>query len=45
LREDADDLHPFTLHRMLDDLVPVLRRRGILQDELAPSGLRVNLSR
>ena len=51
LGDDADndglllsgDLHPVTLHRMLDDLVPVLRRRGILRDELAPGGLRANL--
>jgi hypothetical protein len=28
---------------MLDDLVPVLRRRGILRDELASGGLRANL--
>jgi FMN-dependent oxidoreductase (nitrilotriacetate monooxygenase family) len=51
LGDDADndglllsgDLHPVTLHRMLDDLVPVLRRRGILRDELAAGGLRANL--
>ena len=51
LGDDADndglllsgDLHPVTLHRMLDDLVPVLRRRGILRAELAPGGLRANL--
>ncbi|PPH98073.1 LLM class flavin-dependent oxidoreductase [Rathayibacter sp. AY1B7] len=39
----SGDLHPVTLHRMLDDLVPVLRRRGILRDELAPGGTRANL--
>ena len=39
LGEDADndgllfsgDLHPVTLHRMLDELVPMLRGRGILR--------------
>lgn len=52
LGEDADndgllfsgDLHPVTLHRMLDELVPVLRRRGILRSEFAPGGLQANLS-
>jgi alkanesulfonate monooxygenase SsuD/methylene tetrahydromethanopterin reductase-like flavin-dependent oxidoreductase (luciferase family) len=39
----SGDLHPVTLHRMLDDLVPVLRRRGVLRDELAPGGTRANL--
>jgi hypothetical protein len=28
------DLHPVTVHRTLDDLVPILRRRGILRREL-----------
>ncbi len=37
------DLHPVTVHRMLDDLVPILRRRGILRTEYAGS-LRANLS-
>ena len=37
------DLHPVTVHRMLDDLVPMLRRRGILRDEYAEGGLRANL--
>lgn len=45
LGDDADndglifsgDLHPVTLHRALDELVPILRRRGILQD--GPGGL------
>lgn len=27
----SGDLHPVTVHRMLDDLVPILRRRGILR--------------
>ncbi|MFE1665663.1 LLM class flavin-dependent oxidoreductase [Microbacterium sp. P02] len=52
LGEEADndgllfsgDLHPVTLHRMLDDLVPILRRRGILRTDFAPGGLRANLS-
>ena len=51
LGEEADndgfllwgDLHPVTVHRMLDDLVPVLRRRGILRTERAGS-LRANLA-
>jgi len=37
------DLHPVTIHRTLDDLVPVLRRRGILRDQLADGGLRASL--
>ncbi len=37
------DLHPVTVHRMLDDLVPILRRRGILRSEYADGGLRANL--
>ncbi|ODT23013.1 LLM class flavin-dependent oxidoreductase [Microbacterium sp. SCN 69-37] len=37
------DLHPVTIHRTLDDLVPVLRRRGILRDELSDGGLRASL--
>lgn len=36
------DLHPVTVHRVLDDLVPILRRRGILRTEYAGS-LRANL--
>lgn len=51
LGEDADndgilfsgDLHPSTVHRMLDDLVPVLRRRGVLRPEPGDGGLRGNL--
>ena len=38
------DLHPVTVHRMLDELVPILRRRGILRDSYAGGGLRANLS-
>lgn len=37
------DLHPVTVHRVLDDLVPILRRRGILRTEYAGS-LRANLT-
>lgn len=37
------DLHPVTVHRMLDDLVPILRRRGILRCEFGGGGLRANL--
>jgi len=36
------DLHPVTVHRTLDELVPILRRRGILRSEYAGS-LRANL--
>jgi len=51
LGDDADndglifsgDLHPVTIHRALDELVPVLRRRGILRTEFLPGGLRPNL--
>lgn len=51
LGEDADndgiifsgDLHPSTVHRMLDDLVPVLRRRGVLRRDPGDGGLRGNL--
>ncbi|MCK9916867.1 MULTISPECIES: LLM class flavin-dependent oxidoreductase [Microbacterium] len=38
------DLHPVTVHRVLDELVPILRRRGILRREYAPGGLRANLA-
>lgn len=52
LGDDADndgfifsgDLHPVTIHRALDELVPILRRRGILRSEYAEGGLRANLS-
>jgi FMN-dependent oxidoreductase (nitrilotriacetate monooxygenase family) len=52
LGEEADndgfifsgDLHPVTLHRYLDELVPVLRRRGILRREYGNGGIRANLS-
>lgn len=39
----SGDLHPVTLHRMLDELVPVLRRRGVLRAEWGAGGLRANL--
>lgn len=37
------DLHPVTVHRTLDELVPILRRRGILRSEFGGGGLRANL--
>lgn len=37
------DFHPVTLHRTLDELVPVLRRRGILRREYVDGGLHANL--
>jgi alkanesulfonate monooxygenase SsuD/methylene tetrahydromethanopterin reductase-like flavin-dependent oxidoreductase (luciferase family) len=37
------DLHPVTVHRILDELVPILRRRGILRSEFGGGGLRSNL--
>ena len=37
------DLHPVTVHRMLDELVPILRRRGILRSEYSGGGLHANL--
>ncbi|MET0304235.1 MAG: LLM class flavin-dependent oxidoreductase [Microbacteriaceae bacterium] len=51
LGEEADndgfilsgDLHPVTIHRNLDELVPILRRRGILRREFGDGGLRANL--
>ncbi|MFC5379301.1 LLM class flavin-dependent oxidoreductase [Aquipuribacter nitratireducens] len=39
----SGDLHPTTVHRMLDDLVPVLRRRGVLRSEYGDGGVRANL--
>ncbi|MGP3534588.1 LLM class flavin-dependent oxidoreductase [Microbacterium sp. RD1] len=52
LGEEADndglifsgDLHPVTLHRALDELVPLLRRRGILRRDFVAGGLAANLS-
>ncbi|WBM78821.1 LLM class flavin-dependent oxidoreductase [Cryobacterium breve] len=40
----SGDLHPVTIHRMLDELVPILRRRGLLRTEFGTGGLRHNLS-
>lgn len=37
------DLHPVTVHRTLDELVPILRRRGILRREYTGEGLRADL--
>jgi alkanesulfonate monooxygenase SsuD/methylene tetrahydromethanopterin reductase-like flavin-dependent oxidoreductase (luciferase family) len=37
------DLHPVTVHRILDELVPILRRRGVLRDSFGGGGLRANL--
>ncbi len=40
------DLHPVTVHRLLDRLVPILRRRGILRTGFSSAsggGLRANL--
>jgi alkanesulfonate monooxygenase SsuD/methylene tetrahydromethanopterin reductase-like flavin-dependent oxidoreductase (luciferase family) len=37
------DLHPVTVHHILDELVPILRRRGILRSEFGGGGLRANL--
>jgi FMN-dependent oxidoreductase (nitrilotriacetate monooxygenase family) len=37
------DFHPVTLHRTLDELVPMLRRRGILRREYVDGGLQANL--
>ncbi|GGF22263.1 LLM class flavin-dependent oxidoreductase [Subtercola lobariae] len=40
----AGDLHPVTVHRTLDELVPELRRRGVLRREFGGGGLRANLT-
>jgi alkanesulfonate monooxygenase SsuD/methylene tetrahydromethanopterin reductase-like flavin-dependent oxidoreductase (luciferase family) len=39
----SGDLHPVTIHRMLDELVPILRRRGVLRTSFGNGGLRGNL--
>ncbi|WP_336922509.1 LLM class flavin-dependent oxidoreductase [Aquipuribacter sp. SD81] len=39
----SGDLHPTTVHRVLDDLVPVLRRRGVLREGYGDGGVRGNL--
>ena len=38
------DLHPVTVHRLLDELVPILRRRGILRTSFGGGGIHGNLS-
>ncbi|GAA4671664.1 LLM class flavin-dependent oxidoreductase [Frondihabitans cladoniiphilus] len=38
------DLHPATVHRILDRLVPELRKRGILRTSFGDGGLRANLA-
>lgn len=38
------DLHPVTVHKILDRLVPELRRRGILRTSFGGGGLRRNLN-
>jgi alkanesulfonate monooxygenase SsuD/methylene tetrahydromethanopterin reductase-like flavin-dependent oxidoreductase (luciferase family) len=40
----SGDLHPTTIYRMLGELVPVLRRRGILRTEFGSETLRGNLT-
>ena len=38
------DLHPVTVHRLLDETVPILRRRGLLRTEFGGGGIHANLS-
>lgn len=40
----SGDLHPVTIHRALDELVPILRRRGILRTDFTSGGLAANLT-
>jgi FMN-dependent oxidoreductase (nitrilotriacetate monooxygenase family) len=40
----SGDLHPVTVHSYLDQLVPALRRRGVLRSEFGNGGIRANLS-
>lgn len=37
------DLHPVSVQRTLGELVPILRRRGILRSEYVDGGLKANL--
>ncbi|WP_158865145.1 NtaA/DmoA family FMN-dependent monooxygenase [Leifsonia sp. AG29] len=37
-------VHPANVHRTLDPLVPALRRRGLIREELGDGGLRRNLA-
>lgn len=39
----SGDLHPTTIYRVLGDLVPILRRRGLLRTEYNGGGLAGNL--
>ncbi|KQR22571.1 dibenzothiophene desulfurization enzyme [Agreia sp. Leaf335] len=39
----AGQVHPANVHRTLDPLVPVLRRRGLIRREFGDGGLRGNL--
>ena len=39
----SGDLHPAQVARMFGDLVPVLRRRGLLRREYGAGGIRANL--
>ena len=39
----SGDLHPVSIHRMLDELVPILRRRGVLRQGFGGGGLRDHL--
>ncbi|MFJ4297278.1 LLM class flavin-dependent oxidoreductase [Curtobacterium sp. NPDC089689] len=39
----SGDLHPAQVYRMLGDLVPVLRQRGLLRREYGDGGIRGNL--
>ncbi|PWC03517.1 LLM class flavin-dependent oxidoreductase [Agromyces badenianii] len=39
----SGDLHPVTVHRYLDELVPILRRRGVLRNEYGGGGIQGNL--
>lgn len=39
----SGDLHPAQVYRMFGDLVPVLRRRGLLRREYGAGGIRQNL--
>jgi len=40
----SGDLHPTTVHRFLDQLVPELRGRGLLRTEYGDGNLRANLA-
>jgi alkanesulfonate monooxygenase SsuD/methylene tetrahydromethanopterin reductase-like flavin-dependent oxidoreductase (luciferase family) len=39
----SGDLHPVTIHRTLDELVPILRRRGVLRRDHPTGGARAAL--